>query len=133
MTAREGNLENCHPEKTNVDRGDNFFIILNVNKNHCLHYVGFQNNPGQVNVYVCVSYYVNSNAHATQVSFYGEPYAQKICAVDIFWNISRHQQYHPLPSSRFRVWFHHLTGDVDFFYQMSLKQSESSILHESII
>ena len=38
-------------------------------------------------------------------------------------------QYHPLPV---RAWFHNSAGDIDF-YQMSLSQSESTILHESII
>ena len=34
--------------------------------------------------------------------------------------------------SRVRAWFHNSAGDIDF-YQMSLGQSESTILHESII
>ena len=34
--------------------------------------------------------------------------------------------------SRVRAWFHDSAGDIDF-YQMSLSQSESTILHESII
>ena len=52
-----------------------------------------------------------------------------------FWNITRHQAISPVAK------FHHVlgrgfmirsTGDIDF-YQMSLGQSESTILHESII
>ena len=33
-----------------------FFRILNVNKMHRLHYVWFQNNPGQVNICTCILY-----------------------------------------------------------------------------
>ena len=47
-------MGNCQPEKTDVDRGEadiGYYIILNVNlKIHRLHYVWFQNNPGQVNI-----------------------------------------------------------------------------------
>ena len=54
--------------------------------------------------------------------------------------INSAQAIHP-PSSnithcqvplRVRAWFHASAGDTDF-YQMSLSQSESTILHESII
>ena len=49
-------------------------------------------------------------------------------------------EYHPSSSnitrcqvpSRVRTWFHDSAGDIDF-YQMSLSQSESPILHKSII
>ena len=49
-------------------------------------------------------------------------------------------EYHPSSSnitrcqipSRVRAWFHDSAGDIDF-HQMSLSQSESTILHESII
>ena len=49
-------------------------------------------------------------------------------------------EYHPQSSnitrcqvpSRVGLWFHDSVGDNDF-YQMSLSQSESTILHESII
>ena len=34
--------------------------------------------------------------------------------------------------SRVRAWFHDSAGEIDF-YQMSLSQSESTILHESVI
>ena len=58
------------------------------------------------------------------------------CAQSIFFGIV----YHPSSSnitrcqvpSRVRAWFRDLAGDIDF-YQMSLSQSESTILHESII
>ena len=48
--------------------------------------------------------------------------------------------YHPSSSnvtrcqvpSRVRAWFHDSAGDIDF-YQMSLSQSESTILHASIM
>ena len=42
-----------------------------------------------------ISYSVYSNAQTTPVGIYGEPYAHKLCAVDIFRNITRRQQYHP--------------------------------------
>ena len=59
----------------------------------------FQNNPGQVNIWVCISYSVNSNAHTTPVRIYGEQYAQN-SAQSIFFGISTVvKQYHPLPSS----------------------------------
>ena len=53
----------------------------------------------------------------------------------IFFGISPVvKQYHPLPSSMIhvRACFHDSEGDIDF-YQMSLSQSESTILPESII
>ena len=43
-------------------------------------YVWFQNNPGQVKIWVCISYSVNSNVHTTLIRIYGEPYAHKFCA-----------------------------------------------------
>ena len=143
-------MGNCHPEKTNFDRGEaeayigfrgvtishvtlscsqyllyNTECYLIIRYMHRLHYVCFQNNPGQVNVGVCVSYSVNSNAHTTPVRIYGEPYAHKFSAVDIFL------EYHPSSSnitrcqvpSRVRAWFHDSAGDIDF-YPMSLTQSE---------
>ena len=63
---------------------------------------GFKNNQGQVNIRVCISYSVNSNAHTTPVIIYGEPDAHKFCAVDIFWNISRRQAILPVAK------FHHV-------------------------
>ena len=36
-----------------------YHIVLNVNEIHCLHYVWFQSNQGRVNVWVCVSHFVN--------------------------------------------------------------------------
>ena len=82
----------------------------------------------------CISYSVCSNSHTTPVRIYGEPYVHKFCAVNIFL------EYHPSSStitryqvpSRVRAWFRDSAGDIDF-YQMSLSQSESTILHESII
>ena len=90
-------------------------------------YIRFQNNPGQVNIRVCILYSVNSNAYTTPVRIYGEPYAHKFCAVDIFWNITRCQVL-----SHVRAWFHDSVGDI-YFNQMSLDQSESTILHGSKI
>ena len=63
------------------------------------------------------------------VRIYGEPYAHKFCAVDIFWNITRRQAISPVAK------FYHVhdsAGDIDF-YQVSPSQSESILLHESII
>ena len=59
-------------------------------------------------------------------------YAHKFCAVDIFLKITFCQAISPV------VKFHHVlgrgfydsAGDIEF-YQMSLSQSESPILHES--
>ena len=65
---------------------------------------GFKNNQGPMNIWVCISYSVNSNAHTTPVRIYGEPYAHKFCAVDIFWNISRRQAILPVAK------FHHVLG-----------------------
>ena len=118
-------MGNCHPEKTNVDRGhigfsrgDNFpcnplvqsiIIILYwmLIKYNTLHYVGFQNNPGQMNIWVFISYSVNLNSHTTPVRIYGEQYAHIFCAFDIFL------EYHPSSSNITR----RRTGDIDF-YQM---------------
>ena len=58
----------------------------------------------QVNIWVCISYSVNSNAHTTPVRIYGEPYAHKFCAVDIFWNITRRQAILPVAK------FHYVLG-----------------------
>ena len=53
LTAGEGIMGNCHPEKTNVDRAvNNYYIILNVSvikHVHRLHY-----NSGQMIICVCV-------------------------------------------------------------------------------
>ena len=70
-----------------------------------------------------------TNAHTTLARIYGEPYAHKFCAVDNCWNITRRPFQVPL---RVRVRFHDSVGDIDF-YQMSLSQSESTMLHESVI
>ena len=101
---------------------------------HCLHYVWFQNNPGQVNIWVCISYSEYSNAHTTPVRIYhGELYVHKFCAVDIFleYHLSSSNITRCQVQSHVRA-FHDSAGDVDF-YQMRLGQSESTILHESII
>ena len=52
----------------------------------------------------CISYFVYSNAQMTPVRIFGEPYAHKICAVDIFGNISRSQAISPVAKS------HHVLG-----------------------
>ena len=104
---------------------NNCYMILNVNEVHRLHYVCFQNNSGQVNIWLCISFSVNANAHTTTVRIYGEPNAHPFCTVDIFW------EYHPrsnnithcYDTSRVRAWFNHSASVIDF-YQMSLSQSE---------
>ena len=53
---------------------------------------------------ICISYFVYSNAHTTPVRIYGEPYANKFCAGDIFWNITRRQGISPVAN------FHHVPG-----------------------
>ena len=56
-----------------------------------IHYILFQNNPGQVNFWVCVLYSVNSKAHTMSVRIFDVPYTNKFCAVNIFWNITCRQ------------------------------------------
>ena len=102
---------------------NNYYIILNVNLIQRLHYVWFQNNPGQVIIRVSISYSVNSNAQTTPVRIYDEPYAQQFCAVVVFL------EYHPSSSnitrcqvqSRVRAWFHDSAVDT-VIYKMSLSQ-----------
>ena len=77
----------------------NIHIILNVNLKHCLHYVWFKNISCEVNIWVWISYSVNSNAHMTPVRIYGEPYAHKFCTVTIFLEYHIIKQYHLLLSS----------------------------------
>ena len=69
----------------------------------------------------------------TPVRIYGEPYAHKFCAVNIFleYHLSSNNITRCQVPSRVRAWFHDSAGDIDF-YQMSLSQSESTILRESI-
>ena len=70
----------------------------------------------------------------TPLRIYGEPYTHKFCAVDIFleYHLSSSNITRCQVPSRVRAWFHDSAGDIDF-YQMSLSQSESNILHESVI
>ena len=58
---------------------------------HRIHYVWFPNNPRQVDIRVCIAYSLNSNTQMTSIRIYGEPFAHKFCAVDIFFNITRRQ------------------------------------------
>ena len=48
--------------------------------------------------------FVISNAHTTQVRIYGEPCADKFCAVDLFGNITRLKTISPVAK------FHHVLG-----------------------
>ena len=135
MIDKNANITNRHQSSNLLTLSFSHFTllcshILNVNWIHRL----YQNNPGQVNIWVCISYSVNSNAHTTPIIIYGEPYANKFCGVYIFWNIIRRQVISPVAK------FHHVLGLVSYdsasvigFYQMCLSQSESTILHESII
>ena len=64
-----------------------------------IKYMSTQNNPGQVHICVCISYSVYSNTHMTPVRINGEPYGNKLCAVNIFGISPVVKQYHLLPSS----------------------------------
>ena len=52
-----------------------YYIILNINQIHRLHYFGFK-----TIIFVSISHSVSSNAHTTPVRICGEPYAHKFCA-----------------------------------------------------
>ena len=54
-------------------------------------------------------YSVNLNAHTTPVRIYGESYAHKFCAVDIFRNITRRQVISHVAK------FHHVLGVVSWY------------------
>ena len=85
-----------------------------------LHLISKQSKSSQVNIPVCISYSVNSNAHTTPVKIY---HNGEFCAVDIFWNITPRQAISPIAK------FHHVLGPcfmIDF-YQMTFSQSESTI------
>ena len=70
--------------------GSNYYIIMNVNQIHHLHYhVLFQNNPGQVNICSFILYFLHSNAQMLLVRIYSEPYVDKFCTVNVFFNITR--------------------------------------------
>ena len=99
-------MGNCQPEKTNVDRGEadiGYYIILNVNlKIHCLHYVWFQNNPGQVNIRVFITYSGIRRQLESMVNHTRLNYAN-------FWNTTRRQAISPVAK------FHHVLGS-DFIF-----------------
>ena len=71
---------------------------------HRIHYVWFPNNPRQVDIRVCIAYSLNSNTQMTSIRIYGEPFAHKFCAVDIFFNITRRQVTSPV------AMFHHVSA-----------------------
>ena len=112
-------MGSCHPEKNQCrlrrsrcwhwfSRGDYFpcfplvhslFIILYwmfLKTSSTLRLVSKPSRSGEyLSLYL---YYVNSNAHTTQVRIYGEPY-HNFCAFDFSFGISPVvKQYHPLPS-----------------------------------
>ena len=66
------NWDNNFPMLPSRAAVNNNYITLNVNLIHRLHYVWFQNNPHQVNICVCISYSVYSNAQHSPVRIYGE-------------------------------------------------------------
>ena len=72
---------------------------INIYKYWLRERVTFQNNPGQVNICLCISYSVYSNANTTLVRIYGEPYAHIFCAVDNFWNITHRLAISPVATS----------------------------------
>ena len=106
LTEREGNMGSkpmsteTKPRLTShwFSRGDNFPCYPLVQSIYLLYYtecwlntsstLRFQNNPGQVNIWVCMSYSVNSNAHTTPVRTYGESYAHKFCRLTKFYSLS---------------------------------------------
>ena len=61
-----------------------------------------------MNIWLYISYSVNSNAQMTPVKTFGEPFAHKFCAVNIFWNISRRQAISPVAK------FHNVLGTQCF-------------------
>ena len=93
---------------------DNYFIILNANKASKLC-----RSSEYLSLYFVLRIFKRSYDASQKI--YGEPYAHKFYAVDIFL------EYHPSSSnitrcqvpSRVRAWFHDSAGDIDF-YQMSL-------------
>ena len=109
-----------------------YHIVLNVNEIHCLHYVWFQSNQGRVNVWVCVSHFVNQLFIRRQAESMVNR-SRLNSAQSIFFGILPVvKQYQPLPRAiTFRAWFDDSAGGTDFF-QMSLSQSESTILHEGM-
>ena len=79
---------------SDIHRIENMFIL----PMYGVYYIG------QVNIWVCISYSVNWNAHMMPVRFYDELYAHKFGAVDFFWNITRRQAILPVTK------FHHVLG-----------------------
>ena len=106
------------PRKPNVDRGEaevdtgfrgvtishftlsctQYYIILSVNWIHRLHNVWFQNNLGQVNILVCLSYSVYSNAHTTPVrkSYFRRQTRDKLSSEILTWVFSSVSLKHDL-------------------------------------
>ena len=135
LIVREGNIGNCHPEKTTDDRSkpevvsclfpmlssravNNYFILLNVNQILRLHYVWFRKNPGQVNICAWISYSVYSNAQLTPVQkLRWTVRASTLHSRYFFLNITRCQaislvvkQYHSLSSNITRCKTHRVLG-----------------------
>ena len=89
----------------------------------------------QVNIWVCISCSVNSNAHTTPVRIYGDPYAHKFCAVYIFL------EYHPSSSnivrcqvpSRVWAWFYDSADDIDFYQMFQNRLSSKKVKYNIII
>ena len=93
LTAREGKIGNCHPEKTRVDRS------LSI-RQYLLYYIkclftasytllSFQNNPGQVNICICVSYFHIFKRWDKAIQNQCKQYLHCICTVYNVWNITR--------------------------------------------
>ena len=123
MTAREGNVGNCHPEKIHCrptqsqgwqwfSRGDNFqhyplvqSIIIIITRVYwmLIKYITSGFKTMQVK-WIFVLVFCILYIQTTPVRISGELYAHKFCAVDIFWNITRHQAISPIAK------FHHSFG-----------------------
>mgnify|MGYP003690464617 CR=1 FL=1 len=124
LTAREGNMGNCHTKKTNATEAEPRLTLVFEDWHfpcdplvqsiiNILYWMLIKNNvyitfgiktTGKVINSVCISYSVNSNALTMPVRIYGEPYAHKFCVIDIFWNITRRQGMSPVAR------FHHVLG-----------------------
>ena len=142
MTAREGNIGYCQPEKTNLHRGklravNNYLIILNIWKLYkyivyitfCFKTISVKWLFEFVFRYLLIQTIIRRQSESlvnrlrlnyTEPIFFLEYHPSSI-------NIIRCQ----VPS-RVRAWFRDLAGDIDF-YQMTLGQSESIVLYESVI
>ena len=150
MTAREGQHGKLSPRATNVDRGEVFegwqfpmlhsravniyYIILNVFFKYIV-YITLVSKQSRASEDLSLYFVLRTFKRSYDAS------------LNLWWtvraiilHIRYFLEYHSSSSnstlcqetSRVRAWFHDSAGDIDF-YKISLSQSESTILHESII